>query len=81
SLVRNQVAGIVGWLAWLTLVEHIAVGFVPAVGRWLPAAAGLALVRAPNDDLLGQQAAALVLAGYAAVAGVAAVIAERGRDA
>jgi ABC-2 type transport system permease protein len=80
SLIRNQVAGIVGWLAWLAIVEHIAVGFFSAIGRWLPAAAGQALVRAPNEDLLSQSTAALVLLFYAAAIGATAIISERYRD-
>jgi ABC-2 type transport system permease protein len=62
SLVRNQAVAIVGWLAWLFVVEHIAVGFLPDLGRSLPAAAGQALVRAPNRELLTQPTAAAVLA-------------------
>jgi len=81
SMVRNQVAAIVGWLAWLFVVEHIAVGFLPDVGRWLPAAAGQALVRAPNQELLAQPAAAAVLAAYGAVIMTLAIVSERHRDA
>jgi hypothetical protein len=81
SLVRNQVVAIVGWLAWLFVVEHIAVGFLPDLGRWLPAAAGQALVRAPNPELLAQTTAAAVLAIYAAVIMSVAVVSERHRDA
>lgn len=81
SLVRNQVAAIVGWLVWLAVVEHIAVGFVPDIGRWLPAAAGQALVRTPADDLLSPVTAAVVLAGYATAAVAAAIVTERYRDA
>jgi ABC-2 type transport system permease protein len=81
SLVRNQVAAIVGWLVWLAVVEHIAVGFAPDIGRWLPAAAGQALVRTPSDDLLSPVTAAVVLAGYATAAVAAAIVTERYRDA
>src|SRR5262245_54582423 len=81
SLVRNQVAAIVGWLVWLAVVEHIAVGFAPDIGRWLPAAAGQALVRTPTDDLLSPPTAAAVLAGYAIVTMAAAIVVERYRDA
>ena len=81
SLVRSQVAAITGWLVWLSLVEHAAGQFVPDLGRWLPAAAGRALVRAPNDDLLSQPTAALVLALYGvAIMGIA-IVSERYRDA
>jgi len=81
SLVRNQVAAIVGWLAWLFVVEHIAVGFLPDLGRWLPAAAGQALVRAPNQELLAQPTAAVVLAAYGVAMMGIAVFSERYRDA
>ncbi|MEK6721854.1 MAG: ABC transporter permease [Chloroflexota bacterium] len=81
SLVRNQVAAIVGWLAWLFVVETIVLGFAPEVGRWLPATAGRALVRDPSGDLLSQPLAAVVLAIYAIVIMTTAVVVERRRDA
>jgi hypothetical protein len=64
SLVRNQVVGIVAWLAWIAVVEHIATGFAPTVGRWLPVAAGRSLVGEPNQELLSRGMAAIVLALY-----------------
>ena len=63
------------------MVEHIAVGFLPDLGRWLPAAAGQALVRAPNQELLAQPAAAAVLTAYGAVIMTLAIVGERHRDA
>lgn len=81
SLVRNQVVAIVGWLAWLFVVEHIAEGFLPSVGRWLPAGAGRALVSDPNGDLLSQPVAAVVLALYGVALMGAAIVSERYRDA
>ncbi len=81
SLVRNQVVAIVGWLIWLTLVEHLALGLVPALGRWLPAAAGRALIRTPNEEALTPIAAAGVLVAYATAIMSFAIVAERYRDA
>lgn len=81
SLVRNQVVGIVGWLVWLAVVEHLMVGLVPDIGRWLPAAAGQALARTPAEDLLAQPTAGLVLAAYAVAIVGLAVLGERYRDA
>ena len=81
SLVRNQVGVIVGWLVWLLLAENIVVGIAPGIGRWLPGAAGRALVRDPNGDLLSQPAAALVLVLYAIAIGAAAIVIEGRRDA
>lgn len=81
SLVRNQVGVIVGALAWLLVAESIIVSLTPTMGRYLPAAAGRALVRDPSDGLLAQPSGALVLAGYAAATVLLAVVADRRRDA
>ncbi len=81
SLVRNQIGAIVGWLVWILVAENIVLGIAPDIGRWLPAAAGRALVRDPNGDLLSQPTAAVVLAIYAAVIVTAAIVIERRRDA
>jgi ABC-2 type transport system permease protein len=58
---RNQVAAIVGTLAWLTLVEQALFAAAPSVFRWLPGIASFALRRQPNDDLLSVAPAAAVL--------------------
>ena len=81
SLVRNQVAVIVGWLVWLLLAENIIVGLVPDIGRWLPGAAGRGLVMDPNGDFLAQPVAAVVLASYAIAIAILAIVVERRRDA
>jgi ABC-2 type transport system permease protein len=81
SLVRNQVVAIVGWLAWIAVVEHIATGFAPDFGRWLPVAAGRALVGETGQDFLSREAAAIVLLSYALVIMGVAVVTERYRDA
>jgi ABC-2 type transport system permease protein len=81
SLVRNQVVAIVGWLVWIAVVEHIATGFAPDIGRWLPVAAGRALVGETGQDLLSRGAAAIVLASYALVIMGMAIVSERYRDA
>jgi len=81
SLVRNQVGAIVGWLAWLAVAENILFQISPSIGRWLPVAAGRALVRDPDGDLLSQPVAAVVLAAYAAAIMAVAMISERRRDA
>jgi ABC-type transport system involved in multi-copper enzyme maturation permease subunit len=81
SLVRSQVGAIVGWLVWLAVAENILVELSPSVGRWLPVAAGRALVRDPDGELLSQPVAAVVLATYAAAIMAIAMISERRRDA
>jgi ABC-type transport system involved in multi-copper enzyme maturation permease subunit len=81
SLVRNQVVAIAAWLTWLLVVEHIAIAFFPSLSRWLPTAAGRALVREPSGRLLSVGMAAVVLAAYAVAIMGAAVFSERYRDA
>jgi len=81
SLVRNQVVAIVGWLVWIAVVEHIATGFASGIGRWLPVAAGRALVGETNQDFLSRGTAAVVLVIYAIAIMSAAVVSERFRDA
>lgn len=81
SLVRNQVGAIVGCLAWLFVAEQILLGIAPNLGRFLPAAAGRALVRDPAGNLLGQPAAGVILGLYAVVIMAAGIYVERRRDA
>jgi ABC-2 type transport system permease protein len=81
SLVRNQVVAVAGALAWLAVIEHTLVNLVPDLGRWLPAAAGQAIVRTPLDGLLSPLAGAALLAAYGAVTTVAGIRVEATRDA
>jgi ABC-2 type transport system permease protein len=81
SLTRNQTLAISGALAWLAIVEHLLVGLLPDIGRWLPAAAGQAIVRTPLDDLLSPLAGTAVLTAYAAVIAVAGIRVAATRDA
>ncbi len=81
SLVRNQIGAIVGWLAWLAVAENILLQISAGLGRWLPVAAGRALVRDPDGDLLSQPVAAAVLVAYAAAIMAAAMLTDRHRDA
>lgn len=77
SLVRNQVAAVAVALAWFAVVEHTLVHLVPDVGRWMPAAAGQAIVRTPIEGLLSPAAGTAVLVAYGAgltVLGLQAVV-------
>lgn len=76
TLVRNQVAAIVGGLVWLLLGEALLIAFLPSIGKWLPGGAANSLVQATSfqgDALLSPGVAAVVLLGYTAVlVGIAA---------
>jgi ABC-2 type transport system permease protein len=80
TLVRNQVLAVAAALAWIGVVEHIFVALAPGIGRWLPAAAGQAIVRTPLDDLLPPLAGVAVLAAYALVIGALGVCFAVSRD-
>jgi ABC-2 type transport system permease protein len=73
AIVRNQPLAIGGALVWLLVLEPPLVLGAPAVGRWLPGQAGLALTNSPDTHLLGQVSGVLVLAAYALVASLFAV--------
>jgi ABC-2 type transport system permease protein len=81
ALVRNQVLAVTLALAWFVTVEHTLVNLVPDIGRWLPVAAGQAIVRTPLDGLLSPVAGAAVLAAYAAAIALAGIWVTATRDA
>jgi ABC-2 type transport system permease protein len=80
-LIRNQVLAISAALAWLAAIEHTLVTLVPDIGRWLPVAAGQAMVRTNLDDLLSPLAGTAVLTAYAAAIAAAGIRAAATRDA
>jgi hypothetical protein len=61
TLLRNQVLAVAGALAWVAVVEHILVNLIPEIGKWLPTAAGQAIVRTPLENLLSPLAGAVLL--------------------
>lgn len=81
SLVRNQTIGIAAALIWFAVVEHTLVNLAPDIGRWLPAAAGQAIVRSPLDGLLSPIAGTALLALYGAVTAIAGIRVAATRDA
>jgi ABC-2 type transport system permease protein len=80
-LIRNQVLAIAGALAWLAVIEHTLVTLVPDIGRWLPVAAGQAIVRTNLDDLLSPLAGTAVLTAYAVAIATAGIRVAATRDA
>jgi ABC-2 type transport system permease protein len=80
TLIRNQVLAVACALAWLAIIEHTLVNLVPDLGRWLPAAAGQAIVRTPLDDLLSPLAGAAVLTAYGVAIALAGIRVAAIRD-
>ena len=85
ALVPNQIAAVVGVLVWMLAVEQIVIPAFPAVGRWFPGGATDALLQlgpaiSLDGKLLPAPAAAIVLAGYTAVAVVLALVVAPRRD-
>ena len=77
ALVRNQVGTLVGLCAWILLIENLLL-FVPAVARYAPGAAGLALAGRPDE--LPAAAGALMLILYAVAASAGGWLATLRRD-
>ena len=78
TLVRNQVAALVGTLVWVLVVEGLLMSLLhaPSLGKWLPSAAAAAITN-PGGGHLSQLAGSLLLAGYAlalALAGTRLVV-------
>jgi ABC-2 type transport system permease protein len=84
ALVRNQVAALVGLLAWVLFVESLLFGVLPDEGRFLPGIAGAGISGVTNTgevtSLLSPAAGATLLAAYAAGALAAGAIATARRD-
>jgi len=81
SMVRNQVLAVAGALTWFAVVEHTLINLVPDLGRWFPAAAGEAVLRAPIDGLLSPAGGIAVLVAYGVVVAAAGIRVAATRDA
>lgn len=80
AVVRNLGAAITIAFAWIALVEGVAINLLGGFGRWLPMASGMALDNLPQGNLLPQVSGGLVLAVYAALFAVVAMLATMRRD-
>lgn len=80
ALARNQAAAIVGALAWIFVLEQVAINLFADAGRWLPASAAAALGRAPAKGLLSMAAGGAVLFVYAIVFALTAARLTMRRD-
>jgi ABC-2 type transport system permease protein len=79
ALVRNQVAAVIGTLVFVFIVLPLVQLASPAAVNITPVAAGAGFAGAHLDDL-SWGAAGLILAGWAVVLMLAAIVSERSRD-
>jgi ABC-2 type transport system permease protein len=85
TLVRNQIAAVVGALVWLLVAEQLLVALLPGIGKWTPGGAAAGLLQlgssaTTHGDLLPPWAGGLVFVAYAAVIGVSASVSTLRRD-
>ncbi|GLX01701.1 ABC transporter permease [Microtetraspora sp. NBRC 16547] len=91
ALVRNQIAGIVGAVAWAYVIESVflAIPALQVVGKWFPGGAAQALMNIDvntgmntgmGTDMLPPWGGAIVLVGYAVVFAVVASATTVRRD-
>ena len=80
GIVRNQVAVIVGLLAWIFIVESLLSGLEPSVGRYTPSQAGQALAGLSAGHALSAAAGGAVLVAWTVALAVAGVVLVAKRD-
>ena len=80
AILRNQIAAVIGLIAWSLLVENLLFGLVPSIGRFTPGRASDALMGMTADHLLSGGAGAAVLVAWAAVLAVAGLAMTARRD-
>jgi ABC-2 type transport system permease protein len=84
AVVRNQVAAVAGLCVWLLFLEPLLLGDVPGAAKYAPEASAGAIAGAIQsqiaDALIAPALGVLLLAVYAAVAGVAGALAITRRD-
>jgi ABC-type transport system involved in multi-copper enzyme maturation permease subunit len=74
AIVRNQVAAVIGLLAWDFVVNGLLFGLAPSVGRFMPTTAANALMGLKTEHLLSPAAGGAVLVAWVltlALAGLA----------
>jgi ABC-2 type transport system permease protein len=81
SIVRNQVAAVIGLLAWALVVDSLLFGLAPSVGKFMPSASANALLGLDDPDLLAPGAGAAMLVAWVAALAAAGIALTRRSDA
>jgi ABC-2 type transport system permease protein len=80
AIVRNQVAAVIGLLAWDFVVNGLLFGLAPSVGRFMPTTAADALMGLKTAHLLSPAAGGAVLLGWTLVLALAGIALTQRRD-
>jgi ABC-2 type transport system permease protein len=80
SIVRNQVAAVIGLLAWALVVDSLLFGLAPSVGKFMPSASANALLGLDDPDLLAPGAGAALLVAWVAALAAAGIALTRRSD-
>ena len=80
AIVRNQVAAVIGLLAWDFVINGLLFGLAPSVGRFMPTTAANALMGLKTTHLLSPAAGGAVLVGWTVILGLAGIALTLRRD-
>jgi ABC-2 type transport system permease protein len=83
TLIRNQIAAVLGVVVWVAFIEALIVVFLPSFGKWLPSGALNGVLQATGFNgttYLPVWAGALVLIGWTALFGALAALTTQRRD-
>jgi ABC-2 type transport system permease protein len=84
AVVRNQVAAVVGLCVWLLFLEPLLLGDIPSAAKYAPEASAGAIAGAIQsqiaDTLIAPALGIVLLAAYAALAGLAGSLLITRRD-
>ncbi|HWV88168.1 MAG TPA: hypothetical protein VNZ62_22165, partial [Capillimicrobium sp.] len=80
ALIRNQVAAVVGTLAYVFIIESIVGGLLPRVYPYLIGGAINSLTEFDIDHRTSAVVGGLLLVAWTVAFGAAAVLADRARD-
>jgi ABC-type transport system involved in multi-copper enzyme maturation permease subunit len=80
AIVRNQVAAVIGLLAWDFVVNGLLFGLAPSVGRFMPTTAADALMGLKTAHLLSPAAGGAVLLGWTLVLALTGIALTQRRD-
>jgi ABC-type transport system involved in multi-copper enzyme maturation permease subunit len=80
TILRNQIASVIGLLAWVFVVDGLLFALVPSVGRLLPSAATDALIGQTREHLVPAAAGGALLVAWVAGLTLVGVVLTARRD-